>query len=509
MIKRVLLADIEQDRSVVTNSTLNNAWSHFPIGLMYLASSIRKSFPNIEVQLFHTITKDNAKEEMARVIETLRPDLIGLRGISRFQQLFEEFALLIRSKTGRPLISGGPFPSTSYRYVLEKNFSDLVVIGEGEAAIVEIIQAVNAEGKLPKHVPGTAVRKNGKVFVNRDRSFVVDVNQIPFPAYDLLTPDDYAGLQNHAFQETRKAAYIFCSRGCPYKCIYCHQLFGKKMRRRTAENIVTEMKEIFDKSGLDTFVILDDCFNVPLGNAKEILRRIARELPNVKINFPNGLRVDMIDEEFVSLLEACHCVEIALAVETASPRLQKYIGKRLNLKKAEKNVDIVSRKFITTVFFMVGFPTETYEDALQTIDFARQMEYISQPVLSVVRVYEHTPLYDLLDCRNNELFRANRQDKMDMHTQLNNQMQFYGDYFDSDAVPLKSENIADLRLKWNFDVVFNEKRLANCNRILAKYLSEDQLLNFYRCFLDRKDLNKEGLRRKILGRSSSGTGSRE
>ncbi|NIT57266.1 MAG: radical SAM protein, partial [Aliifodinibius sp.] len=277
-----------------------------------------------------------------------------------------DFAELIRSRTKKTLIAGGPFASTSFNHILEHGLVDLIVIGEGEVTIIDVIRSINKSNAIPENIPGTAVKINGKVIKNVKRNFIENPDEIAFPDYDLINIDDYSGFRNHAFQETHKSAYIFCTRGCPYNCVYCHQFFGKKMRRRSAKNIIAEMREINTRYGLKSFVVLDDCFNVPLSRGKEVLKLIAKELPDVRINFPNGLRADKIDDEFIDLLEMCNCVEIALAVETASPRLQKYIGKKLNLEKAKLNIDKISKKFITTVFFMVGFPTETYDEALMT-----------------------------------------------------------------------------------------------------------------------------------------------
>src|SRR5689334_9357829 len=112
VIKKILLADIELDKSVETNSTLENSWSHFPIGLMYIGSAIRKMYPDIEIKIFHTVTCFDSKKELSGLLDDFDPDLIGIRSFSRFQDVFIEFSKLIRTKSKKPLIAGGPFAST-------------------------------------------------------------------------------------------------------------------------------------------------------------------------------------------------------------------------------------------------------------------------------------------------------------------------------------------------------------------------------------------------------------
>ena len=210
-----------------------------------------------------------------------------------------------------------------------------------------------------------------------------------------------------------------------------------------------------------------------------------KDLPNdITLNFPNGLRADCIDFELVDLLGRCGMKSIALAVESASPCIQNLIGKRLDLDKAFKNIDAISREFITTVFYMIGFPTETYEEAESTIEFAHSLKYVAQPVLSVLRVYENTKIYDFLQPNDSQKEYIKKQEMMALQTKLWDDLWFYGDVFDSKVVPLNSKLINKLRLKWVKSVMLNKERLNNANKILKHFLSEEEIQLFYKDMFD-------------------------
>ena len=217
------------------------------------------------------------------------------------------------------------------------------------------------------------------------------------------------------------------------------------------------------------------------------------ELPNdIAIDFPNGLRADYIDLELICLLRTCGMKNIALAVESASPRVQKYIGKNLNIEKAYKNIDDISREFITTVFYMIGFPTETVQEAKMTIEFAEQLKYVSQPVLSILRVYRNTKIYDFLNPNSIQDEYIKKQECLDLQTKLNSDMHFYGDVFNDEIVPLNSKSINKLRLLWMKKVMMNKERIENSNIILNKFLSKDEIDLFYKDIFDdvNFDVNK-------------------
>jgi radical SAM superfamily enzyme YgiQ (UPF0313 family) len=497
-LSRILLIDIDIFRDQKEAYNVIN-YSHHPVGLLYLASTAKEVFTDIEFRVFHTSTRKDPLGSIESIINSFEPDLIGLRSLSIAKDPFEKVAEQIRNLHPHvTVVAGGPYPSSSFRDILQAGLADIVVIGEGEKTFVDLIDALSANNDIPLDLRGTAVLHDGSVKVNAPRDTIKDVDAIPFPDYSLLDLNDYAGIKNHALQDASKCAFILSSRGCPYKCFYCHQLFGKKIRRRSAENVVAEMREHIEKRGVFDFVFLDDIFNVPMRDAKKVLTEIIESLPKIRINFPNGLRADQIDDEMLDLLEQAGTVEMALAVETAVPRLQKLIGKNLNLEKAIKAIHSASKRFIVRIFFINGFPTETYEEAMETILLAESFEYAAQPMMSVLRVYENTPLFNMLEATEEQTQMLAAQEQKELHLKLFGETEFYGDLFPRDKVPLTSENLQELLTKWMRDVLMSPNRLHKSHEVLEKHFDQDGILDFYRNVFDKPEIDHTHLKRMLM-----------
>ncbi|MBF0166044.1 MAG: B12-binding domain-containing radical SAM protein [Alphaproteobacteria bacterium] len=500
MVKSLLLVDVEFDRAInnKSNGQYQSGWAHHPIGLMYLAAAVRDRFPDIAIRIAHTVTFENANQAILSLIDETKPDIVGLRSLSLFQNQFKSLAQAIRGHAPQlTLIGGGPYPSASYRDILSEGIVDLAVLGEGDVTLVELISRMRDTNELPSDVAGTALNVNGSLKINPDRPLIADVDSIPFPAYDLIDFKDYQGLSNLAFQETEKYALIFASRGCPYRCFYCHTNFGKKVRRRSPENVIQEMEIHYHERGVRDFMFIDDVFNVPKTVAKEILRLIVERLPGVRVNFSNGLRADQLDDEMIDLLEAVGTVHLALALETPTPRLQKLAGKNLKVDVAKHYIHKASQRFIVCTFFMVGFPSETFDEALSTVHFAKDLTYISQPVLSVVRVYRGTPLFDALSPTEEEAQCIESQTAGALTPSLFGDVAFYGDVVSKDKVPLTGEQIQMIRWEWMREVFHGKDRVRNSYTVLRKHLNTGQIINFYRNLYDRPDFDEAGLRQLL------------
>lgn len=492
MIKRILLIDADLLGDV--NSPVSVYFSHHPIGLLYLVSVARESFPEIEFNVFHTSTSKDPLHSVETLMSTFKPDLVGLRSLSIAKETFRMIAEKIRELRPDIIIAGGgPYPSTSYNKILLSGEVDIVAIGEGEETFVDIIGHLSKSYTIPLNIKGTAVIESGKVKINPLRPFIQDLDSIPFPDYNFINLKDYLGIKNQALKEVSKCAFVLSTRGCPFDCFYCHQNFGRKMRRRSAENVVAEMKERVDKRGIFDFVFLDDTFNVPMDEAKKLLSLIIEKLPRVRVNFPNGLRADYIDEEMLDLFEKAGTVELCLAVETASPRLQKMIGKNLDLIKAEKTISAASRRFITRTLFIIGFPTETYEEAMETINFAGSFEYVAQPMLSVLRIYNNSKIFNILKPTEEQCLAISEQEKKLIHLEMFDNIEFYGDLFSREQVPLTSNDLKELLSYWMRNINISTNRIQKSYQVIKKHYEMEKILEYYSNVFDKPKFNENDL----------------
>ena len=166
---------------------------------------------------------------------------------------------------------------------------------------------------------------------------------------------------------------------------------------RNSENIFEEVKKYYD-CGLRRFTFLDDIFNLRKDVSGKFFEDVIEKLPGSQFFFPNGLRADILTEEFIDLMVAAGTVDVALALESGSPRIQKLIRKNLNLDKFLANIQYIAAKY-PHVFLelqtMFGFPTETEEEALMTLETIKKVKWIDFPNLHVLKIFPNSEIYKL------------------------------------------------------------------------------------------------------------------
>jgi radical SAM superfamily enzyme YgiQ (UPF0313 family) len=213
---------------------------------------------------------------------------------------------------------------------------------------------------------------NGNIRINEGRYLTEEeLDALPFPAWELLSQTLYASMRSMPGVGCRSYMSMVTSRGCPFKCAYCHQTMGKVFRKRSAQSVLAEMEELRFRHGFKEFEILDDCFNLDRRRMLDILTGIRDRIKNARLHFPNALRTDMLEPEDMLLYKQAGTVSVHFAIETSSPRLQKLIHKNLDLEKASAVMDAsVKAGIYSSGYFMIGFPTETFEEGSATVDFA-------------------------------------------------------------------------------------------------------------------------------------------
>jgi radical SAM superfamily enzyme YgiQ (UPF0313 family) len=166
---------------------------------------------------------------------------------------------------------------------------------------------------------------------------------------------------------------IITSRGCPYKCSFCHNIFGKVFRARSPENVIEEMKILYKKFGVREFHIIDDIFNFDGKRMEKICNMIIRSKMDISLAFPNALRGDLLNKKQIKLLKQAGCYSITMSVESVSPRIQKLMRKKLNIQKVVDNVCYASSLgMITSGFGIIGYPGETIEEMTETVDWLKK-----------------------------------------------------------------------------------------------------------------------------------------
>lgn len=227
------------------------------------------------------------------------------------------------------------------------------------------------------------------------RSPIEDLNSLPFPDRSLINYDLYSKYRNDS--AVANCISILATRGCPFGCTYCHKIWPQKHVFRSAENIIEEIKIYYDM-GIKRFTFIDDIFNFNRKNSERFFELLIRNNLKIDLFFTNGTRGDIMDKDYIDLMVEAGTVYIPMALETASPRLQKLIKKNLNIDKLHENLTYLCEKHpnvISGLYFMVGFPTETEEEAMSTLDFVKSIKWIHFPEMYALTIYSGTEIEQL------------------------------------------------------------------------------------------------------------------
>ena len=340
-----------------------------PLGLMYIASYM-KAARGDEVRIFDIRFYKEPLKEIYRIISEFEPDIVGISALTLEAPALYQIAHFIKMAADIPVIVGGPHATSVPKEVLRNHDIDFAVVGEGEV-IFKVLLDMLDNGQSPEKIRGIGYRKDNEIIVNPPAPQIETLDDLPFPSWDLIELNKYAYTESMSIIGYGPYMVLLTSRGCPFHCTYCHNIMGKTFRARSVENVLEEMRILIDQYHINDFEIIDDISNFDRERFKQIMRDIIDKGWKVTLSFPNGVRTDLLDEESVHLMRQAGTAEVSIAVETATPRLQKMVKKNLNLDKVKHAIDVcVDEGMYVRGFFMLGFPTETEQELKATIDFA-------------------------------------------------------------------------------------------------------------------------------------------
>jgi len=341
-----------------------------PLGMMYLTAILKQN--GWGARAVDGLIDHGWRRRVLEEIARRRPDCLGFSMLSLD---IDEAASLTREiraagYTG-PILGGGP--GATYADEATKKHLDFnaIVLGEAERTLPELLQTWESGGEATT-VPGLSLAKNGGWMTTAARPLIEDLDALPFPDQTMLPPERYFGKPTmDMMYRNRRWSSIQTSRSCPFACVYCSHAQGRGFRPRSVSNILAEIDALRARFRIGELQIVDDIFNLDRERTMRFCDELRTRPYRLHLVFPNGLRLDRLDAEMITALRAVGFDRLLAPIETASPRLQREIGKNLDLEQSMAAVREMARQgILIRLTTMLGFPGETYEEMKATVHLA-------------------------------------------------------------------------------------------------------------------------------------------
>ncbi len=365
-----------------------------PINLLYLHGVLKQK--GYSVGILDLEVEPHEDDSLRRYFLDRSPRAVGISVLTPFYGSSLHISRIAK-ETGAVVIWGGSHPSAIPQETLERPEVDIVVRGEGEFSLAEVMDRL-CKGESLQGLEGVSYKENGTGPVNNpSRPLIQDLDSLPLPDRKALPLDRYSGAVTPGI--TKKATVMFTARGCPGRCTFCaaNIIHGRKYRYRSIPNIMEEVRQIAEL-GFEHIVIDDDTFVVRKERILEFCRLMKRD--HAGLTWDCDSRVNTMDRELLTAMKDAGCLKLNFGVESGSPRILKLVQKGITIDQVISAFDMAREVGIKRqATFMVGHPTETAEDIKMTWKLIKRLEpdYL---FTSVCTPFPGTQYHDYLKERN-------------------------------------------------------------------------------------------------------------
>ncbi len=372
----------------------NDSYIHFfPLGIAYIASVLRKE--GYEVKIYNQDIHHYPEEHLTDYLDKNKFDIVGVGVIAGYYQYRKllKISEAINKSRNRPdyYILGGHGPSPEPAYFLKKTNADVVIIGEGEAVIIELLDAIS-DKKSFDGIKGIAYRDNGKIIISTIRSVIQDIDSIPWPAYDIF-PIEYYRLLKLPHSVNRDFVMpVLAARGCTFNCNFCYRM-DKGYRARHPEAIIEEVRYLRKDYNINYINFADEL----LMSSKKRTMGICEAIIKSQLKFKwycNG-RLNYASPDILKLMKDAGCVYINYGIEAFDDEVLKNMNKALTVKQIVKGIETTLRFGISPGFNIIfGNIGDTKKTLRKGVEFLLKYDDCSElRTIRPVTPYPGSPIY--------------------------------------------------------------------------------------------------------------------
>lgn len=356
-IQSPLLLYKDEDEKARFRSHGGDEKSICPLGILYLSAYLKKY--GHTVRIVDVAAEGKTLMDILEIVKAENPKLIGISSMTTSIMSAVKLAERIKERFGDKfqIGLGGVHICCDPTFINRFPVFDFGVSGEGEKTFEELVRRVKKGEKIRGVIQGEMIE---------------DLDALPFPSREMIKPDIYLREEQMNFEVP--AAGILGSRGCPFSCAFCCiPAIGHKVRIRSPKNVVDEMEQVYDQCrGAYSFV--DDCFILNKARILEFCQEIIDR--KMKVKFIGSTRANTLDREIVKALSRAGCTDLYFGVESGNERVRNQVLKKNISDKQIAGAIRLCREYriMTNLFLMVGFPTETKNEMLDTVRIGKKVK---------------------------------------------------------------------------------------------------------------------------------------
>jgi anaerobic magnesium-protoporphyrin IX monomethyl ester cyclase len=366
--------------------------SEFPVGMSYIAAICKNA--GHDVKIYNQDVYHWPESHLTELLNKDRYDMVGVSvigGYYQYQKLLKISAAINQAKNRPFYVLGGHGPAPEPEYFLKKTKAEVIVIGEGENTVIELLDYLAGRRSLSS-IKGIAYREDGKCSQNPKRELIENIDRIPFPAWDLFPMEHYVLQRFPRIQNRERSMAVLSGRGCRFKCNFCYRM-DSGFRARSAESIIEEIRMLKNNYQVSYIAFYDELLMSSVSRIEDLCRKFIKAKLNIHW-YCNG-RLNYAKKDILKLMKDAGCVFINYGIESMDEKILNVMNKALTVKQIVAGIENTLASGISPGFNIIfGNIGETAESLEKGVEFLLKYDDHSQlRTIRPVTPYPGSPLY--------------------------------------------------------------------------------------------------------------------